>query len=92
MSQETEPVPETTTLERAIEEATRAVAVQASHLENLEAGKPSASREQVAWIAICGRHCSIIAAGSGLRAMPSCCARPISGPMSLSLTMRLASW
>lgn len=40
MSQETQQVPETN-LERAIEEATRTVAVRTSSLENLEAGKPS---------------------------------------------------
>jgi flagellar motor switch protein FliN/FliY len=41
MSQEIQSVPETTNLERAIDEATRAVTVQASRLENLEAGKPA---------------------------------------------------
>lgn len=41
MSQETQQVPESTQLERAIEEATRAVAVQANQLESLEAGKPT---------------------------------------------------
>ncbi len=40
MSQETQQVPETTQLERAIEAATRSVAVQTSRLEALEAGKP----------------------------------------------------
>ena len=41
MTHETQPVPESTTLERALDEATRAVAVQASRLENLEPGKPT---------------------------------------------------
>ena len=41
MSQETQPVPETTTLERAIEAATRAVAVESNRLDQLEAGKPA---------------------------------------------------
>jgi len=40
MSQETQQIPETTTLERAIEEATRSIAVQTSRLASLEAGKP----------------------------------------------------
>ncbi len=41
MSQETEQAAETTNLERAIDEATRAVAIETSRLDNLEAGKPS---------------------------------------------------
>lgn len=41
MSQETQQVPETSNLERAIEEATRSVVVQTSRLEALEAGKPA---------------------------------------------------
>lgn len=41
MSQEIREVPESTVLERAIDEATRTVAVQTSRLEALEAGKPA---------------------------------------------------
>jgi hypothetical protein len=41
MSQEIQPPPESTNLERAIEDATRAVVVETNRLDNLEAGKPS---------------------------------------------------
>jgi flagellar motor switch protein FliN/FliY len=41
MSQEIQTPPETTNLERAIEDATRAVVVETNRLDNLEAGKPS---------------------------------------------------